>query len=210
MIKSIINELSDNSQSLVEPLLKTKILASRIGNENLLNWVNNELIGYYDIDENDIPSYRIAQAFTHCNIQKDYLVKRNTPFPISLLPEDFPKKRFLEFPLKDGIDTLENYQTDKEKDLLGIPLPIDLCSYVTSEVRKKDAELNITNIIVTTQVSSITQTLAEIRMIFLDSMLALEKEFPNLENEIEESQAGKEKISKQITIIMEQNNIKNN
>lgn len=209
MIKKIIDELSDNNQSLVNPLLKTKVIATRIGNKNLLNWVNNELKGYNDVDENKVPSYRIAKANSHCNIQQGYHVERNTPIPISLLPEEFARKMFLEFPLLDGVHTLENYLSDKNNDTLGKPLPVDFWAIVTKEVRRKGAKLKITNISITTHVSSITQTLAEIRTKFLDLMLALEQEFPDFKDVTEESKKDQEKISEQITVIMEQINIEN-
>lgn len=209
MIKKIIDELSDNNQSLVNPLLKTKVLATRLGNENLLDWVNNELNGYNNIDDKDVPSYRIAKANSHCNIQQGNHIEYNTPVPISLLPEEFARKMFLEFPLLDGVQTLESYQRNEKNDTLGKPLAVDFWAIITREVKKNGARLNITNISVTTHISSVIQALAEIRTKFLDLMLALEQEFPDLEDVTEESKEQKEQISEKITVIMKQINIKN-
>ncbi|MBK7490043.1 MAG: hypothetical protein IPI74_09620 [Bacteroidales bacterium] len=56
LINDIINELIDTEKSIVSPLLKTKVLASRLGNDVLLTWVSNELKGYENKDE--LPDYR--------------------------------------------------------------------------------------------------------------------------------------------------------
>ena len=45
LISQIINDLIDEEKSLNSALLKTKVLASRIQNQNLLDWINNELSG---------------------------------------------------------------------------------------------------------------------------------------------------------------------
>lgn len=46
LLDTIISELVNVEISLSSPLLKTKILASRLQNKELLEWVNNELKGY--------------------------------------------------------------------------------------------------------------------------------------------------------------------
>ena len=56
LIQDIINELVDSELSINSPLLKTKVLASRLQNDELLIWVTNELKGYDN--DGDLPSYR--------------------------------------------------------------------------------------------------------------------------------------------------------
>ncbi|WP_184542234.1 hypothetical protein [Mucilaginibacter sp. FT3.2] len=56
LISDIINELIDLQKPLEGALLKTKVLASRINNTELLEWVNGELNGFTDID--NLPDYR--------------------------------------------------------------------------------------------------------------------------------------------------------
>jgi hypothetical protein len=46
LISKIINELIDSEKSLSNPLLKTAVLAHKIKNEQLAEWVNSELEGY--------------------------------------------------------------------------------------------------------------------------------------------------------------------
>ncbi|MBF4465869.1 hypothetical protein IRZ99_11440 [Flavobacterium sp. LC2016-12] len=56
LVNDIINELIDTEKSVSSPLLKTKVLASRLQNATLLNWVTKELKGYDCLSE--LPDYR--------------------------------------------------------------------------------------------------------------------------------------------------------
>ncbi|MFN9898037.1 MAG: hypothetical protein ACK55Z_04405, partial [bacterium] len=67
MLTEIIDTLSDDTKSLTTPLLKVKVLATRIGNESLLKWVNNELDGYKTSDS--VPEYRKAKGNPRGNIR---------------------------------------------------------------------------------------------------------------------------------------------
>lgn len=210
MIDKIIDELSDGSQSLVNPLLKTKVLATRLGNDELLNWVDSELNGYNGIDRSDIPDYRIAKAQSSCTIQdQNGNVTYNTPFPFTLIGEKAAQMLFLEFPLSDGVSALERLEKNPKGDSVGREFPIDFSAYISSEIQKNGARIQVSNVRVTTQLSSITQTLSEIRNRFLDLMLSLEATFPDLDSISGKTQEQKNQISNHITIIMEQNNIKN-
>ena len=67
IIEQIIEELSDSSKSLTNPLLKARVIASRIGNHGLEKWVNDELAGY---GADNLPNYRIAISTTTCSIHR--------------------------------------------------------------------------------------------------------------------------------------------
>ena len=54
LINYIINDLMDLNQPLEAGLLKTKVLATRIGNKELMNWINGEINGFPD--GNDVPA----------------------------------------------------------------------------------------------------------------------------------------------------------
>jgi hypothetical protein len=205
MINQIINELADNKQSLVNPFLKAKIFGSRLGNSQLLNWVNKELNGYDSKD--DLPDYRLAKANSECNIHQGYYVEYQTPVPLTFIKNMKIRGIFTHFPLDQSVSTLESMEKTPEGNLIGKPFPADFWGAITEEVQGAGFNGNITNIKVFTHKSSVTQTLTVIRSRFLDMMLKLEEEFPSLENEVLEP-GQKQKINKQITIIMEQNNFK--
>lgn len=210
MINKIIDELSDSNQSLVNPLLKTKIVASRIGNIELLNWVNNELNGYNNVSKNsDLPGYRIAKANSSCTLKLGYGIQENTPVPTASIKDEELRDLFLKFPLYDGVQTLETYTDSPQNDSIGKNLSIDYWKMITTELRKKSSSISITNISVSTSISSITQTLSEIRSKFLDLMLAVEEQFPNISDISSSSLEQKNEVSDKITLILKQVNITN-
>lgn len=206
MINKIIDELSDYSLSLVSPLLKAKVIARRLENKNLTDWIDKELNGYKEDDE--LPEYRIASAISNCDIQQGYNHLKDTPVPISLIQNKTLRSIFTDFHLNQSVSTLENLEKDPAGDRLGKPFPADFWAFVTREINKTGAKLQCRNIEVFTHKSSITQTLTEIRNKFLDIMLDFEKDFAGRDITQLESEEKRE-LSNQITIIMQQNNIKN-
>lgn len=60
VLTEIINLLSNEKESVTSGLLKLKILASRVENMELLEWVARELDGYYD--DTELPRYRVAPS----------------------------------------------------------------------------------------------------------------------------------------------------
>lgn len=54
-INTIIKELTDPEIKLKDTLLKVQVLAFKIKNSRLKNWVNNELNGFID---KEVPLYR--------------------------------------------------------------------------------------------------------------------------------------------------------
>ncbi len=52
----IIEELTNPSKSLAAPILKTKVLASRIKNQEIIDWADKEMAGYRDRDD-QLPDY---------------------------------------------------------------------------------------------------------------------------------------------------------
>jgi hypothetical protein len=65
-IEKIIEDLTSTAKTLTDPLLKTKVLASRIGNDHLSKWVDDELKGYPG-DDGNLPSYRMGRTNYTCS-----------------------------------------------------------------------------------------------------------------------------------------------
>lgn len=201
MIKQIINDLIDDEKSLVSPLLKTKVFASRIGNKILLNWVNKELNGYSM--EDDLPEYRIGSATSSCTLRQGYAIQENTPVPVSFIQNEKLRDFFTQFEYRDSVKTLESYFSDKGNDTLMKILPIDFWAFLTREFRKNGFQGEIRDIKKTSHISSITQTLTEIRSKFLDLMISLESEFPDLPEDFSDyTETTKENLTQTINYIM--------
>jgi len=72
LAETIINELTSTNISLSSPLLKTKVLAYRIKNQELLNWTNHELVGYPILDQ--VPNYRKTTGDIYADYVKGNLL----------------------------------------------------------------------------------------------------------------------------------------
>lgn len=60
LVESIISDIADSKIKIGDLLRKTHILAFKLQNENLKNWLDNEVKGYSDDDE--LPQYRKLSA----------------------------------------------------------------------------------------------------------------------------------------------------
>ncbi|PZD76651.1 hypothetical protein [Mesonia sp. K7] len=202
MIKEIIDELTETEKSLVNPLLKAKVLANRLGNTELLNWVDKELKGYVGTP----PKYRIVKTRMTCDISVGGMIyKENTPFPVLFLNDKELQNFFMQFDIKDGIETIENYFVGGNDTLIK-PLGVDFDSIITQHLQKNNFQGRVHNIQISSYKTEVIQCLSNVRNIFLNLMLELEKEFPDVEDVSKEPQDVKEEISNKITIIMAENN----
>jgi hypothetical protein len=109
LIEIILNDLMDNNISLTVPLSKTKVLATRIKNEDLLSWVNKELGGYGPDD--DVPTYRITKG----NLKGDFVFGNNigTNVPIGLDMTSERNRQVHNAHFKESISQLENLSKSK-------------------------------------------------------------------------------------------------
>ena len=203
MIKIIVNELMDKDKSLVNPLLKAKVLASRIGNKPLAEWIENELNGY---EKEKTPKYRTVNANAICDIYINGVpYKQKTPFPVLFLPNDEMREFFMKLQLSDGIESIENYFVDGN-DTIYKPLGVDFENIITKAIKEKGFFGKIHNLSITTYKTEVIQAVSAIRNKFLNLMLELETEFPEVDDVSSESKEIKEDISNRITIIMAENN----
>ena len=86
LLTEIIEALSSQSSSLTEALLKTKVLLHKIGHQELVEWVNNELNGYSDHD--NVPAYRILFAQVLANIANSGYQFNAHPIPLGHLSKE--------------------------------------------------------------------------------------------------------------------------
>lgn len=200
IIEQIIDELSDSEKSLTNPLLKTKVLATRIGNEELMKWTNDELSGY---KEQELPSYRLGKSNITCTMQQGYSIQENVPLPLMVFERNFMDE-LLKFRFNDSIQTLENQERENRNGMIYKDFGPDMCAYMTKMAIEAGQRFAITTMRVVVHVSQITQVLAEVRAKLLDFMLQLEKEVPNLDDLIKNKLVVKENINEKVEQIYHQ------
>lgn len=81
IVDEIIDTLSSEGASLNDALFKTKVLLHRLGEKELVEWVNLELQGYKDSDE--LPEYRKMSMVVRGNISNGVYQHNNQALPIS-------------------------------------------------------------------------------------------------------------------------------
>ncbi len=191
LISDIINDLVDDQLSLSVALNKTKILATRIGNYNLLNWVNNELKGYPDKDS--LPNYRK----THGTIIGDFINGRqqvsNYPIPLPQFGDGMDEE-LREFCLLDSAATLELFSKNESPNLV-FRFPEGVKNSLEDILRNSNGPyFQLLNIGVTVPIHFASQALSATKDKLLEFMLEIEKEF-GLETEISDLKNNNAKIN---------------
>lgn len=192
LINDIINELIDTEKSISSPLLKTKVLASRLQNETLLEWVSNELKGYKDTTA--LPEYRKYSGNITGTYINGHMQYYDQPVPTSGLKKELEiLVRSMDFP--QSITTLETLIKENESGLLVKDFPAELTGIIQNNWRKMgNPYLQLINCKKSISANTIVEILAFVRNNLLDFMLKIDLEFGNI-SEIEELKTKKEEIA---------------
>ena len=171
IINQIINELTDDSKKLSNTLLKIKVLATRINNASLLNWVNNELEGYA-LD--NLPKYRIIedqQIFG--NLSNGYYILNQQVIPTQHLSKKH-KVQMTTSKMSEGITHIEGLSSfnDKTKSLIST-LPAEALPLLS---KGYEDEWAVIGAYIKMDSSVFTNLLTIVKSKLLELMLALEED----------------------------------
>lgn len=202
-IDSIVAELTDTSSSLAGPLLKTKVLAKNIGNDELFNWANKELVGYRQEDEKILPNYRKAKCTVTCGLKQGYGQALNQPFPVLLVKDEY-RDFFLNFELLDGVQLLEETASGKSGDMFGKDMGADMLSIINSQMMVEPAPVRIIQMSMRIHIGEAIQCLSVIRSKMLDFILEVQHAFPEMDDHIKGKIALKPDQREQIEKIIHQ------
>jgi hypothetical protein len=140
LIDQIVNDLVDPAKPLSGSLLKTYVLAKRLDNQALINWVNHEMKGY--IGDEPIPSYRVAAAQVHGSVTDGRQIWHNRQLPIIGLGEEFVNM-LLEHPVTEGVEAMEkNLLSLKGSDkFIGKPIGAEICHDISKNYKYKNVRV---------------------------------------------------------------------
>jgi hypothetical protein len=169
LLDDIIDILSDESGSLNNALLKTKVLLHTIGKKDLVSWVDNELKGYPDDDS--VPEYRSVDAYVYGQVQSFRQIHHHYLVPLMHVDDDL-RKRLTELKLLLPIDQIQQAVAQHRAgstQTLGKPIPPEVCAILSRGLESANvvtarSELNMT------QADKILQ---EVRSRLLEFMLEL-------------------------------------
>lgn len=121
LLNEIIEALSSQSGSLTDALLKTKVLLHKIGHQELVGWVNNELNGYPN--DNNLPEYRILPAQVLVNASNMAYQVTSHPIPLGHLTEE-QRESFEIAKMYQSLAVLEKL-VEKPGGHLQAPIPME-------------------------------------------------------------------------------------
>jgi hypothetical protein len=174
ILTEIINQLIDNSIPLTDSLLKIKVLASRLKNKTLYDWVNKELSGYEPDDE--IPEYRVTGCILVGNILHGNMHMKNQVLATTGLP-DFIRKHVEKIEFNQPISVLERYIVENNNPL-AYAIPAEIYGYLTENYENMGNKyISVYSARKHVDLGVIQQAISEVRNKTLDLLLKLEEEF---------------------------------
>ena len=210
LFSQIINELIDSrDKTLNSALLKTKVLASRIQNEELLNWTDSELTGYKSVE--DLPEYRfeipnlLVGNFINGNMQYT-----NSQIPVSGLDEEFIKQ-LCNTSYTNSVVQLENmFLVTGNKSTFYSPIRAELVGMIEDNwIKIGNPFLSLHGVNKIISKSTIDGILSNVRNKLLDFMLKIDEEFGNI-TEIKELRKNNREIGSIFNNTIINNNGNNN
>ncbi|TCD00268.1 hypothetical protein EZ449_20965 [Pedobacter frigidisoli] len=191
LISDIIGDLVDQQTSLVSALTKTKVLATRIGNQNLLEWVNFELKGYPNTSS--LPEYRKLSGTIIGDFMNRVRHVTNYPIPLPEFGGDVDDT-LREMPFLEGASTLELFEKNENPSLV-FRFPDSVKHSLESILRNANGPyFQLLNIGVTLPIHAANQVLSAARDRLLDFILELEKQF-GMETDLSELKKNNTKIN---------------
>ena len=184
LINEIIELLSSEAPNLNNALFKTKVLLHKLGENNLVQWVNSELNGYSSIE--NLPGYRILTISILGNFSNGAWRYSGQPIPISHIDKEL-RKRLEITHLTQSIAVLESYANDESG--LRIQIPPELYPALSKGFT---GGYNVENAWGLHSAGSMLQVITEVRSRLLDFILELSDKIPEELNENEMKEKSKE------------------
>lgn len=183
LIEEIINLLTTEDLSLRAALQKTKVLLHRLGEKDLVEWVNGELQGYGEKD--NLPSYRITSVHVRGDISDGVWRYSNESIPIGHLEDDI--REFLTTShLTQSIAVIEEYMGNENLQIRISPEFYSLLSQAFTNGYRIERAWGVHS------AGTMTQIVTEVASRLLDFVLELSDRIPEELNSIELKAKSKE------------------
>ncbi len=170
LIEEIIELLSSGEINLKIALLKTKVLLHKLGEKELLDWVNGELKGYSE--KESVPDYRILHLTIKGTVSNMAHRYSNQTLPVMHLDKVIRERLDTKY-LMDGIAVIEQYS---EQENLSISVAPEFYPYLSEGY---DSSYQVENAWAVHSAGAMTQILTEVNSRLLDFVLELSEKFPS-------------------------------
>ncbi len=122
----IVSILGAENGSLVDALVKARILASRLGNAQLAQWCKHELSGYPD--DVEVPPYRQISLVLNANVANGAYRYKNHPLPTFHLTDE-QRDHLTKSNVRDGVTAIQSWLGKQ----VAVQFPVDF-GYLFSDV----------------------------------------------------------------------------
>ena len=196
LIKELESKITNSNSSLVDILMQMKILAAKLGNQNIISWIDLELNGYAD-KGSELPRHRKGGGLNFGNILGPFWTQmNNVQIPTNNFPQEL-KTYANELCFVESVGTLEEMAKSGKSYIH--PWPIELAAMAAQYNLQNGYQY--TNIWKPVEQPFIRHVLGCIRNKMLDLIIELEKTNPEIEKSDEEIK----KISKETAASVFQN-----
>ncbi|EMK2345726.1 hypothetical protein WD373_000068 [Vibrio fluvialis] len=170
LIDEIIGILSSEESSLQTALLKTKVLLHKLGEKEILDWIDSELRGYQSMDS--LPSYRVIHVSVLGNVSNMAYRQTHQVLPMMHLDKPIREKLDTRF-LTESIAVINEYSKRDDLQITIAPEYYPLLSKGLSNGFQVETAWGMTSS------GSMTQVLTEVNSRLLDFVLELSEKFPS-------------------------------
>ncbi len=169
LLNELIEMLSDENISLHSCLIKAKILAHKLQDDDFKKWVNYELVGYPN--SSDLPHYRTINLVLFGYVTNGYHHYPNHRLPTSHLS----KQQIENITKRDMLESINSIEEWSKRDNLSFSVPIEVCS-LFSEVFAET--YYVQNIVANVGLDGNKSILTQVRSKLLDYCLNILDEIP--------------------------------
>jgi hypothetical protein len=130
IIEDIIESLTDKSNTLTDILIKTKVLAFKLKNQELQNWIDSELNGYDEKEE--LPKYRILSCEIMGTISNGFKQAKNYPIPLTSVSADL-RKGMKTVKMSQSISALDEFIRKEKGSKMYMHVPPEMYDYMSRD-----------------------------------------------------------------------------
>jgi len=119
LASEIVGILGAENGSLVDALVKARILASRLGNAQLAQWCKHELSGYPE--DVEVPPYRQISLVLNGTVSNGVYRYKNHPLPTFHLPDE-QRDHLTKSKVREGVTAIQSWVGKP----VAVQFPVDL------------------------------------------------------------------------------------
>ena len=179
MIKELIKDISYDKISLDQALTRAKLIAYKIDNDEFISWISRELNGYDDLDI--IPEYRELHCDIVARVENPYNGTRLVPIDLTEFDRSIDGNLYKFnytlsiFGVEQNLEAVKH--SNEQYGYIDFPIEI------VRDISKLVQQNNISDVSRKMQFSQLHNILSITKQRLLDTLLELNKAFPDLEDE---------------------------